>query len=65
MTEAKQEIKLYRPDEVAKLLRVKSRQVYRWIEQNKMNYVKTAGGRIRIPASEVQRILNDNGTKGN
>lgn len=64
MVETDQEIKFYRPDEVAKLMRVKKRQVYRWIEQNKINYVKTAGGRIRIPASEVQRMLNGDGTKG-
>jgi excisionase family DNA binding protein len=47
----------YRPDEVAQLLRVSVRTVRRWAAHNRIEHVHTPGKAIRIPQSEVVRLL--------
>jgi excisionase family DNA binding protein len=43
--------------EVAQELKVSEITVYRWIKQKKLLYVKLPSGRIRIPSSEIERLL--------
>jgi excisionase family DNA binding protein len=48
---------LFRPDEVADLLRLKTAEtVYGWIRAGKVKYVLTLGGQKRIPRTEVEWI---------
>lgn len=51
----------YSPQEVADLLGVKVRTVYRWIREDKLTAVKV--GQWRISESELQRLLTE-GQKG-
>ena len=51
---------LFRPDEVADLLRIKSVEtVHGWIRAGKIKYVLTPGGQKRIPRAEVERITRE------
>lgn len=52
---------LFRLDEVADILRLKSvTTVYRWIQEGKIRYVLTPGGQQkRITRSEVERITRE------
>jgi excisionase family DNA binding protein len=47
----------YRPDEVARFLRVSVRTVRRWSAKRKIKHMHTPGGGIRIPRSELMRLL--------
>jgi excisionase family DNA binding protein len=47
----------YRPDEVAQLLRVSVRTVRQWAAHNRIGRMHTPGKAIRIPQSEVVRLL--------
>jgi excisionase family DNA binding protein len=47
----------YRPDEVARLLRVSVRTVRRWVAMNRIEHVHTPGRAIRIPGQELKRII--------
>lgn len=51
------EKEFYRPDEVARLLRVSVRTVRRWVARGKIGHVHTPGRAIRIPQREVARLL--------
>jgi excisionase family DNA binding protein len=55
------EKQLFRPDEVADLLQLKSvTTVYRWIQEGKIRYVRSPGGQQkRITRSEVERITRE------
>ena len=53
---------LYRPDEVARILGVQRRRVYRWIRRKQIAAIILPGNRFMIPLSEMERILNS-GTK--
>ena len=45
------------PGEAAYALGISYLTLWRWIKKGKIRYVKTKGGRYRIPYSEVVRIL--------
>jgi excisionase family DNA binding protein len=54
------EKQLFRPDEVADLMRIKSVEtVHGWIRAGKIKYVLTPGGQKRIPRAEVERITRE------
>lgn len=50
---------LWKPKEVADRLKVKSRTIYAWILSGKLDAIRTPGGQLRIPASEVKRLLSN------
>jgi len=51
---------LFRPDEVAELMRLKTAEtVLGWIRSGKIKYVLTPGGQKRIPRAEVERITRE------
>jgi excisionase family DNA binding protein len=51
---------LFRPDEVAELMRIKSVEtVHGWIRAGKIKYVLTPGGQKRIPRAEFERITRE------
>lgn len=49
--------KLYRLKEAANLLGVKSITIWRWCNDGKIAHVTLPSGQRRIPASEIERIL--------
>ena len=51
----------YTTAEVAALLRVHRSTVVRWIDEGRVEAMKTPGGMYRIPASEVERITESRG----
>ena len=51
------EDRLLRVTEVANILAVSRALVYKWINEGKIAYVSLPSGTIRIPYSEVRRIL--------
>jgi excisionase family DNA binding protein len=54
------EKQLFRPDEIAELMRIKSVEtVHGWIRAGKIKYVLTPGGQKRIPRAEVERITRE------
>ena len=51
---------LFRPDEVAELMRIKSVEtVHGWIRAGKIKYILTPGGQKRISRAEVERITRE------
>lgn len=46
----------FRPDEVAELINIPLRNVYFWIQRDRIEHVRF-GGRIRISHQEVERIV--------
>jgi excisionase family DNA binding protein len=48
--------KLHRPDEVAALLGVNKRTVYRMLQHGRIRGIRN-GGPVRIPAAEVRRLV--------
>jgi excisionase family DNA binding protein len=53
------EKELYRPDEVARLLRVSVRTVRRWAGRGKIEHMRTPGKAIRIPKRELARLVRE------
>jgi len=49
--------RLLKVDEVAAMLGVHPKTVYRWIREGKIEVIKLPSGRIRIPESEIEKIL--------
>ncbi len=49
--------KLYRVPEAAERLNVKPSAVRRWVLLRKIGYVKVGERAIRIPAAEVERLI--------
>jgi excisionase family DNA binding protein len=47
--------------EVAKRLRVSQDAVQRWVRFDQIRYIRLPGGRLRIPRSEVERLLRQQG----
>jgi excisionase family DNA binding protein len=56
--------KLYRSHEAGIILNVNRQTIRRWINDGKINAIKTVGGHNRIPASEIDRLLS-NSSGGN
>ena len=52
------EKKYYRPDEVARLLRVTRSTVYFWVSRGKIGHIRTPGGLIRISRDEIEKLEN-------
>ncbi|MCD6360541.1 MAG: helix-turn-helix domain-containing protein [Armatimonadetes bacterium] len=52
-------MRLYRVSEVADILRVTKQTVYNWIRGGKIKAVRLPSGSLRIPESEVKRILSE------
>lgn len=46
-----------KPTEVAAALGVQAQTVVMWCRKGRMTYIRPAHGTIRIPASELERIL--------
>jgi excisionase family DNA binding protein len=51
---------LYRPDEVAALVRESRWTVYAWIRSGKLKAVVMPGGRLRIDRVEIARLMSCN-----
>lgn len=49
--------KLYTLNEVAELMSVHPRTVKNWGKDGKINIVITPGGKYRVPAAEVERLM--------
>lgn len=49
---------LLTPQEAADRLRVTAKTIKRWADEGALSCVTLPSGRIRIPASEVQRLLS-------
>lgn len=49
---------MYRIGEAAKLLSVHPTTVRRWIQEGKLQTIKTLGGHNRIPKGEIERLRN-------
>jgi excisionase family DNA binding protein len=62
--------RLMKPSEVAPLFNVKAATVKDWARRNKIPFVRTPGGEIRVRPSDVARLLgtpqpiNDEGPAG-
>lgn len=53
--------KYYTIEEVARLLRVSVRTVYRWIRNDSLKAIQVMqGGGYRIPSSEIDRFYSNN-----
>ena len=52
---------LLTPSEVAALFRVNPKTVTRWARSGRISCVKTLGGHRRFKASEIHRLLNEQG----
>ena len=48
---------LLRPDEVASYFRVSRSSVYRWIDEGKLDSMKTPGQSVRIPREAVAKVV--------
>lgn len=53
------------PKQAAKLLKVTTGTIYRWISEGKLAYTRLPSGYYRIPASEISRILTPTPATGN
>jgi excisionase family DNA binding protein len=49
--------KLLRAKEVAEILNITVATVRAWVLHRKISYVKLSGGSIRIPLTEVERLV--------
>jgi len=49
--------KLYTLKEASQLLGVSTRTIQLWDKQGRIKCIRTAGGRRRVPAGEIERIL--------
>ncbi len=59
MTEPLHGGKEFSTSKLAKILDVSTRTIYRWIEDEKINYYRTGTGRYRFTETEVKRIQSD------
>ena len=50
--------KLWKQSELGAVMRVDPKTISRWVTKYNLTIVRTPGGHIRIPDSEVQRILH-------
>ncbi len=50
---------LYRPDEVASLLRVTRQTVYNWIEQGDLRATKITGRALRIHRDDILKLIGE------
>ena len=58
--------KLLKPIEAAQMLNMSRAALYKWIEKGLIKAVKLPSGKIRIPLSELNRVIaeaNPSGTK--
>jgi len=51
--------RFYRPDEVAELLALSRRTIYRMIRDSRLRACRWGQGPWRIPLEEVRRLLNE------
>ena len=51
--------KLYTVEQVARYLSFHKNTVYRWIEAGKLQVIRVGSGKIRIPHSELLRIVGE------
>jgi len=49
--------KLLRPKEVCQRLGISYSTLSRWVREGRVKAIRTAGGKYRIPESEVRRII--------
>lgn len=50
------EKKLYRPEEVAEMLGIKTSTIRKWIFDRRLTVIKV-GRSVRIPSQEVERVI--------
>lgn len=48
---------LLTPGEVAVLFKVNPKTVHRWCMQNRVEYIKTPGGHLRIKSASIKKLL--------
>ena len=53
--------RLYKPTEAAKILRISYRALQLWIKKGVIKAIYLPTGRIRIPETEIRRILEEGG----
>lgn len=51
------EHELYKAKEVAALLRLNTKTLYGWVKKGRVNVVRTPSGGIRVPKTEVLRLV--------
>lgn len=56
--------KEFSTSQIAEMLDVSTRTLYRWVEDGNIQYVKTGTGRYQFPESELKRILADRKSRG-
>lgn len=56
--------KQFSTSKTAKILGVSTRTIYRWIEDDRIRYLRTGTGRYRFPQSELNRILEERKLRG-
>lgn len=56
--------RLYTLAEVAELMAVDPRTVKRWAKDGKLAVIMTPGGKYRVPAAEVERLMSAEATNG-
>jgi excisionase family DNA binding protein len=61
MIEGNEPEELLTPSEVAALFRVNPKTVTRWARAGRISCVKTLGGHRRFRASEIRRLLYEQG----
>lgn len=49
---------LWKVKELARVLGMTPQTMYSWIAQGKVTHLRTPGGRLRIPADEVERLVS-------
>jgi excisionase family DNA binding protein len=52
------DLKMYRVSEAAEALGVKESTIRKWILLRKVGYSKLAGGAVRIPQRELERVIS-------
>lgn len=50
---------LWKVGEVAELFETQPKTVYAWVKRERISAIRTPTGRIRIPGSEVARLLQE------
>jgi excisionase family DNA binding protein len=53
-----QQKRFYRIDEIARILDLTNRTIYRWAERGLIRFIRL-GGHTRISAEEFQRVLSE------
>ena len=52
-------MRLYTPKEASKLLGVSVKTIRRWNKQGKIKCVRTIGGKLRVPESEIKKLKKE------